>query len=79
MTGKHDWRKIFIAGMPKAMSLEKLLHKEMTKKYPRLLAKIVEETDGTSLFPAFGTHYVSIFLIDHPYETARRLFEVFLL
>ena len=39
----------------------------------------MEETDGCSIFPAFGTLYVSLFVVDYPYETARRLFEAFLL
>lgn len=65
--------------MPKTILLEKLLKASLRKKHPALLAQILEETDGASIYPAFGSHCLSIFIIDNPYETARRLFEVFLL
>ena len=64
--------------MPKAVSMENKVKREIYKKFPNLYRRLIDETDGTSLFPAFGTHYMSIFIIDTPYETSRRLFECFL-
>jgi hypothetical protein len=79
ISGKHNWRSVFMPGMPKAFAIDKALKKSLLNKVPKLLQIILEETDGESLFPAFGSLYLSVFLADCPYETSRRLFEVFLL
>ena len=64
--------------MPKALYLEAKLKKILLKKYPAVLAKILDDTDGHSIYPAFGCKIVSILIVDSPFETSRRLFEVFL-
>ncbi len=79
INGKHNWRKVFIDGMPKAIDLDKKLRKAIKKKAGGALERILEETDGLSLYPAFGSLYISIFIVDLPDSTSSRLFEAFLL
>jgi ecotropic viral integration site 5 protein len=79
VSGQHNWRQIFINHMPMAIYMEKKIRKKLLKVAPRGLVRILEESDGETLHAAFAQHIISLFIIDQPYETARRLFEVFLL
>jgi len=65
--------------MPKVIYLEKKIRKKLSKKAPLALAKILAETDGETLHGVISQHIISLFIIDLPFETSRRLFEVFLL
>jgi hypothetical protein len=54
-SGKHNWRMVFFPGMPKALALDKEIKKNLLKKSPKALQAILEETDGSSVYPAFGS------------------------
>ena len=79
VSGQHNWRQIFINLMPMVIYMEKKIRKKLQKIAPQGLARILEETDGETLHAAFAQNIISLFIIDQSYETARRLFEVFLL
>ena len=53
--------------------------KELIKEAaPIVLDRILSETDGESVLPAFSSLYFTLFISDLPYSVARRLFEAFL-
>ena len=77
MQGKWGWRWIYTPNLPKLQSLLALLTIRMEVEFPRILKHLSKnylEVCGT-----FTPLFMTLFVYMTPFETASRLFELFIL
>ena len=77
MQGKWGWRWIYTKDLPKLQSMLKHLEERLRIEFPRVLKHLNAnylEVSGT-----FSPLFMTLFVYMTPFETAAKLFELFIL
>ena len=74
----HDWRGCFNMNTSKLVQLMEFLECVLETAWPQIYEHIMEEIE-ISLVPCFSSIISTLFIYDSEEQTARQIFEVFLL